>query len=481
MVKYRVPREELGYDPANRESVIKHAEKLVGKTLKKVCNTDEYSSKQGNKGRLGQAIEYCYFQYEPNSAQEADFPEVGLELKTHPVKRRKDQSLAAKERLILTIINYCTLPDETWETSTVLKKMGDMLLITFLYESDKDEFDYEFEFAGAPSIPEEDMAVIRDDWETIVAKVRAGKAHEISGGDTNYLEACTKGANAQSVRPQPFSDIPAKQRAFALKSSYMTAFYEKNIHLEAIMRRRGEEKIGFEELVRRRIGEYVGQTNKQLGERLNCASAAKSLNDRLTKRMLGIGAENEVAEFSKAGLTLRSIRLEANGAIKEHISFPTFEFSELLAEPDWEDSRFGTVCNSKFLFVVYQNNDMGEYVLRGCEFWSMPAAMVDAAEQTWNETRRVVREGVRFTMRTNQAPCGDGYPVIDNNLPGSDFNYVAHVRPHASKRAYRLEDGTEIGNVEGHASELPDGRAMTKQCFWLDKSIVETMLRECGY
>ena len=87
------------------------------------------------------------------------------------------------------MIDYCALVHETWESSTVLSKMGDMLLITFLHEPEKDEFDYEFEFAGTPSIPPEDMAVIRDDWETIVAKVCFGLAHEISGGDTNYLEA----------------------------------------------------------------------------------------------------------------------------------------------------------------------------------------------------------------------------------------------------------------------------------------------------
>lgn len=55
-----------------------------------------------------------------------------------------------------------------------------------------------------------------------MSKVRAGRAHELSEGDTLYLAACTKGANASSVRQQPFSTIPAKQRAYSLKSSYMT-------------------------------------------------------------------------------------------------------------------------------------------------------------------------------------------------------------------------------------------------------------------
>lgn len=479
MVQYRVPREELPYDPANRKSIVEYAQKLVGRTLRDSCDVDSFSSKKGNKGKLGQAIEYCYFEYEPNSAQEPDFPEVGLELKTNPVKRKKDKTLSAKERLVLTMIDYCALVDETWESSTVRSKMDDMLLITFLHEPEKDEFDYEFEFVGTPMIPLEDMAVIRDDWETIVAKVKAGLAHEISGGDTNYLEACTKGASAKTVRRQPYSDIMAKQRAFALKSSYMTSFYDKNIRLESIMRHRGEESMSLEDLVKARIGEYAGMTNIGLGDRFDLNPRSKNFNALLTKVMLGVGRENEIAEFSKAGIIVRTIRLECNGRIREHVSFPAFEFADLLAETEWEDSEFGKVCNSKFLFVVFKENEQGVYELRGCEFWSMPSEMVDAAEATWEETRRVVEGGVKFI---ECAPCcNGGRPTIKNDLPGSGFNHVAHVRPHASQSAYRFEDGTEIGNVARDASELPDGRAMTKQCFWLDKGVVEKLLKDRGY
>ena len=208
-------------------------------------------------------------------------------------------------------------------------------------------------------IPLEDMAVIRDDWETIVAKVKAGLAHEISGGDTNYLEACTKGASAKTVRRQPYSDIMAKQRAFALKSSYMTSFYDKNIRLESIMRHRGEESMSLEDLVKARIGEYAGMTNIGLGDRFDLNPRSKNFNALLTKVMLGVGRENEIAEFSKAGIIVRTIRLECNGRIREHVSFPAFEFADLLAETEWEDSEFGKVCNSKFLFVVFKENEQG--------------------------------------------------------------------------------------------------------------------------
>lgn len=39
------------------------------------------------------------------------------------------------------------------------------------------------------SYPAADLEIIRQDWQTIVEKIRNGKAHEISEGDTNYLGA----------------------------------------------------------------------------------------------------------------------------------------------------------------------------------------------------------------------------------------------------------------------------------------------------
>ena len=59
--------------------------------------------------------------------------------------------------------------------------------------------------------------------ETIHEYIIEGKAHEINEGLTDYLAACTKGNSSKSVRKQPYSDIPAKQRAYSLKTGYMTS------------------------------------------------------------------------------------------------------------------------------------------------------------------------------------------------------------------------------------------------------------------
>lgn len=50
MVQYRVPREELPYDPANRKSIVEYAQKLVGRTLRDACDVDSFQAK-GEQGQ----------------------------------------------------------------------------------------------------------------------------------------------------------------------------------------------------------------------------------------------------------------------------------------------------------------------------------------------------------------------------------------------------------------------------------------------
>ena len=90
-------------------------------------------------------------------------------------------------------------------------------------------------------------------------------------------------------------------------------------------------------------------------------------------------------------------------------------------------------------------------------------------KRCWMETVEAINKGIVFIKR------GQRY---SNNLPGSTDNKTMHVRPHASKRAYRFEDGTIIGNIYRDANILPDGRYMTKQCFWLNNKYIKSIIGE---
>ena len=164
------------------------------------------------------------------------------------------------------------------------------------YEHIKDVSKGEFKIDKAVlfSFPEKDLVIIENDWKTIMDKVRKGEAHLISEGDTMYLAACTKGANASSVRPQPCSDIPAKQRAYSLKSSYMTQILNQYIFGTATNERiitdwKQLQKQSFEDIIVEKLRPYFGNTQEQLKKMFDLEKCnAKNINEILLAKMLGI-------------------------------------------------------------------------------------------------------------------------------------------------------------------------------------------------
>ena len=92
----------LPYDPTSRRSIVEYAQMLVGSTLREHVAVDSIADPRRRKGSFGNAVEEYYFFYDINSDSRPDFAEVGLELKTTPLKRDRHGHLRAKERLVLT-------------------------------------------------------------------------------------------------------------------------------------------------------------------------------------------------------------------------------------------------------------------------------------------------------------------------------------------------------------------------------------------
>lgn len=188
----------------------------------------------------------------------------------------------------------------------------------------------------------------------------------------------------------------------------------------------------------------------------------------LAYRILGIKG-NRAEEFEKANIKVKAIRITNKNKIRESMSFPNFEFQELIEE-DWEDSRFANeLRETRFLFIVYKEDVDGNLRLKGSQFWNIPYEDLEYnVKSVWQKTKDIINEGVKFEIRDNR---------VLNNLPKAKDNSVCHVRPHASKSAYKLRH-YESGNIDLYASELPDGQWMTKQCFWLNNTYILSQLNK---
>ena len=423
------------YDETDPISIETYAKRLIGKTFADVCRQDDitkamvvretanYEVKHENKkrkGGLGELIEERFFHYQTNNDARPDFDKAGVELKVTPYKQNKNGTLVAKERLILTMIDYFSVVDETFENSHMWQKARLILLVYYLYQQEiKNRLDYRIGYVKLFAPPEQDIKIIAHDFEVIVEKIRNGKAHELSEGDTLYLGAAPKAATSRDRRKQPFS------------------------------------AESFEDYVVSKIDAYCDWSVTDLCNtfHIEYQKKPKSLEAMLAYRMLGIKG-NHAEEFEKANVVVKTIRIEKNNKIKENMSFPTFKFKELVEE-DWEDSTFGNYLReTRFLFVVYKFDQQDELRLKGCQFWNIPYDDLEGnVKAVWERTQRVLREGLQIEKRN-----GKNY----NNFPKSSENPVCHVRPHAqnSKDTY----------------ELPDGRQYPKQCFWLNNSYILSQL-----
>jgi DNA mismatch repair protein MutH len=154
-------------------------------------------------------------------------------------------------------------------------------------------------------------------------------------------------------------------------------------------------------------------------------------------------------------VTLKIIRLKHNQVPKESMSFPTFKFSEIVNQ-NWAESDFLAQLERKFLFIVYSmDKNENEVIFKKAFFWNMPYEDILEAKRVWNLTKQRAKEGIVLTRLEK---------MTKNNLPKISESHVAHVRPH----------GQNAKDVD----ILPDGRQITKQCFWLNAEYIKSQIEK---
>ena len=436
------------YNPSNAQSIFHFSYGLLHKSLADAVKSIDPDTNIGNliqkgKGGLGQLVEKFYYGYEPNNNPEADFPEAGVELKTTPLKKSAQGDLLIKERLVCDMIDFCQIVNVPFEESAFYKKSVLMLILFYLHASGKKLHELEFLFSVLWQLKGKDLLIIKHDYEIIINKIKAGKAHELSEGDTMYLGACRKGQKGDALRKQPFNEIAAPKRAFSLKPAYMRTILEfilksgkdmvtnTDIPTHPKMGLVTEEALAqssFEDILTDRIMKFKGFDYKQIANELDLKISPKdkSRYARIVKGILlkGLKDFDDAEELHKAGIIVKTIRIEANGSIKESMSFENINYEEVYETNEWTNSRWYEIVTSRFMFVVFRAstseyawNDETRYVLDKVLFWTMPVEDMDNAEAYWENIRANV---LADTLQNNNNTF---WKLADNR------NF--HVRPKA--------------------------------------------------
>ena len=435
------------------QRILDKSRKLEGSSLRDQCDVTvlpEDTSDPGNhgKGHFGNDLETAFFGIMPNSFDRPDFWPVPLELKSAPLKYSDTRNqLVPKERIVLGIINYFDVVNESFETSHFLFKNNAILIVWYIYDKLVRSIDMKIDMTDIWRCIQEDGRQIEEDWNRIVDKVKAGHAEDISEGDTLYLGACTKGATAEtSFRMQPCSSVPAKQRAFCFKISYVKHIYETMQGRKANRKEQDrflpkDAPITLEQRVLGLFEPFIGLTSKQIEDVLGIESNAKSRFAVYTRTILGYSEKHKsFYEFDAANIQIKTIRVEKNGKPKEDMSFKNIKFKDIEYQ-EWEDSDLYQELISKFIFVIYRiTPDSTDYYLDEVKFWNMPESDLDVAKKVWETMRnRVVRKEY-------------------DNLPRKSENPIIHVRT-------KGKDSKDL-------TETTSGELITKRCFFLNNTYI---------
>lgn len=458
------------YDQLDPYSIELYGKRLVGRNLRGIDGELEIPQNELDKsvsgktrGSLGNIVEKYYFGITPESDGTPDFLQARVELKTTPIKKLQSGDYSAKERLVLGMIDYIAESKRDFHSSSYYKKNEKMMLLSYLHEDNKLIGDVSFLLAKLyefKNLPIEDQRIIRDDWNKINQKLKDGLAHELSEGDTLYLGACTKSATGENRRKQ-IGDTPAKPRAYSYKSSYMTQLLRRELGTyedsERIIKSQElDETKTFEQQVEERFKPFIGKTVSEIESALKIKYKlnTKAKFAILAREMMGV-KKSKIEEFESAGVIMKTIQLRSDGKPKEHMSFPTFKYTEIINEVwdgDEEDgenrAQIQKICESRFFFVVFRCADKckkeEERTLERAFFWSMPTYDLEEVQRVWSETIRRINHG--------QA----------EKLPGAKWSHVSHIRPHAKNKL--------------DAYETPDGKHVTKKCFWLNQEYIQRQI-----
>ena len=243
-------------------------------------------------------------------------------------------------------------------------------------------------------------------------KAKKRNADDLSQSDTNYLAAVTKGAKNQV--PQPYSvnnkTATAKRRAFAYKASYINhllkdyklvskgslLYYEKNKISKKYYKILDSSHNGnIENAVKEKFIPFYGLNDIEIADKFGYIESFNKGVDKSrwhwNTSMILTGKRkkylsNFIEEFSKSGLTVKTIRVSKDNQPKEEISFRTQDYA-IDEDSSWTESSLYQEIGRKFLWVVYKESSSNSFFLERTFFWSIPQEDLNHIKLKWNELK----------------------------------------------------------------------------------------------
>jgi hypothetical protein len=204
------------------------------------------------------------------------------------------------------------------------------------------------------------------------------------------------------------------------------------------------------------LKKYIGKNYRKIAKsiKLDLSKNPKNKFAMIASTIGTNGAKiniNTSEEFLKAGLMMKSIRIQANGKIKESMAFENINYTEVYHEEnEWLESRCYNIFTSRFMFVIFreQTPNKEDYILDNIFFWTMPQSDLNIAELYWENIKQCVNE--------NHISPEYFWKISDHKL--------FHVRP----------KGRNVNDLAPN----PHGGEAKKYCYWFNNEYITDIVNK---
>ena len=210
----------------NIDELMRVAKFLEGKTLAEISEEVQRSDRASRirtKGIAGYLVENGYFGIKKNSDPNPDIKNLGVEIKTCPIKYIASKGIyAVKEPLSLNIINYGEeVRSNSIKESSLYRKNKRILFIFYLYDKSLQRSQWKVKYVFLWDMDQKVIAELEPDYQKIIEKIKRGEAHRIHQTEHMWLTLCPKHVTGRKYTKQLPGFPRAEIRAFRLKSRYV--------------------------------------------------------------------------------------------------------------------------------------------------------------------------------------------------------------------------------------------------------------------
>lgn len=205
------------------------------------------------------------------------------------------------------------------------------------------------------------------------------------------------------------------------------------------------------------VERYRDYSTTELARAFDINLDAKNMMSVLIKKLINEGAPNISSHMDSEDITIKTIRLDKYGKLKESMSFPVFRYCDIVKET-WETSSLRSQFKGKiYVFAVFRMSGK-DFYLNKIVLWQMPEDILEnGVKPVWQKIKSCLESG-------NIVKYIDDNGRYFSYFPASSESPYVHVRPHAQNRddAFSLPVADKLTGL----IQYP------KHSFWLNRSYV---------